>query len=234
MAVTVDKVGHGSTTGYTSYGDFRLTHSASVLGYRGYKAASPAKRAQKAEDASLPESHVTRGGYLHVAKTVRTGDRVVLVRTFGRSASEGRMDAMPRAERPKPQLSRPTAPAPAAQVSAKAFAMHMEHLEFLRQVSTGESPSISTDTARIASAAWRLIWKASVYKIPVPAAGTGPDGEMFYAWNAGRYHLELEIIPGQSAEFFYRDRETGEFWGEDYEVGAPLPARIVSKLGLFQ
>jgi hypothetical protein len=57
---------------------------------------------------------------------------------------------------------------------------------------------------------------------------------MFYAWNCGRHHLELEIVPGRPAEFFYRDRETEEFWGEDYEVGAPLPAEVVSKLPLFQ
>jgi hypothetical protein len=125
-------------------------------------------------------------------------------------------------------------------LSAKQFAseklstMYLEHLDFLNQVSTGEHPPIAPDTASQAITAWRQIWKASEYKMPVPAAATGPDGEMFYVWNAGRYHLELEIIPGRPAEFFYRDRETGEFWGEDYEVGEPLPAGIISMLPLFQ
>jgi hypothetical protein len=45
--------------------------------------------------------------------------------------------------------------------------------------------------------------------------------------------LELEIIPGQPAEFFYRDRESGELWAEDYAIGDPLPATAISKLKLF-
>ena len=57
---------------------------------------------------------------------------------------------------------------------------------------------------------------------------------MFYSWDSGRHHLELEIIPGQPAEFFYRDRETEQFWGEDYTIGDRLPTRVVEKLSLFR
>lgn len=234
MAATADKVRHGTAIGYPTHGDYRQAHSSSGYGYRGYKAASAVKRDQKDEDASLPENCLTRGDYLRVAKTVRAGERVIFGRTHGRSTPDSRMDAMPRGECPEPQPVRAAEPAPAALIPPKAFTMHMEHLDFLKQVSTGENASISPDMARSANMAWRLIWKASDFKIPVPAAGTGPDGEMFYAWNAGRHHLELEIIAGQPAEFFYRDRETGEYWGEDYDVGSPLPAKIVAKLGLFQ
>jgi hypothetical protein len=111
---------------------------------------------------------------------------------------------------------------------------HLAHLEYLARVSTGPNPPITAETAKNAKIAWLAIRKASHGRVPVPSAGTGPDGEMFYAWKNGRYHLELEIIPGQPAEFFYSDRETGEFWGEDFEVGTPLPPSIVSKLTLFQ
>jgi len=79
-----------------------------------------------------------------------------------------------------------------------------------------------------------LIALASNGEIAVPAACTGPDGEMFYSWDSGRHHLELEIIPGKPAEFFYRDRETEMVWGEDYIIGTSLPAAVVDKLSLFR
>jgi hypothetical protein len=71
------------------------------------------------------------------------------------------------------------------------------------------------------------------FALPIPAACTGPDGQMLYTWDRGKHHLELEIIPGQSAEYFYRDRETGELWGEDYTIGDPLSPDAIRKLKLF-
>jgi hypothetical protein len=45
--------------------------------------------------------------------------------------------------------------------------------------------------------------------------------------------MELEIVPNEPAFFFYRDRQTGETWSQDYEVGDRLTAGIVSRLELF-
>ncbi len=101
------------------------------------------------------------------------------------------------------------------------------------RVSTGASALISGETATSAKRAWATILVASGGQIPIPAACTGPDGEMLYSWDQGRHHLELEIIPGKVAEFFYRDRETEQFWGEDYVVGDPLPAKVIQSLHLF-
>jgi hypothetical protein len=112
-------------------------------------------------------------------------------------------------------------------------AKHKKHLEYLTRVSTSECAVITPTTAVLAARAWRDIWTASRGQMSIPAACTGPDGEMFYSWDRGRHHLELEIIPGQPAEFFYRDRETEQFWGDDYTIGDPLPARVVEKLTLF-
>jgi hypothetical protein len=108
------------------------------------------------------------------------------------------------------------------------------HLEYLKQVSTvGNPPPISEQTARLAEIAWQEIWKASRYTMPVPAACTGPDGEMCYSWDRGPHHLELEIIPGRPAEFFYRDRSSEQVWGEDYEIGERLSDEAVAKLNLL-
>lgn len=74
---------------------------------------------------------------------------------------------------------------------------------------------------------------ASDHRLPAPASCSGPDGVMFYSWDRGRYHLEIEILPDDTAEFFYRDRETEEFWGVDIAVGDPIPTKVVEILGLF-
>lgn len=115
----------------------------------------------------------------------------------------------------------------------KVVKMHMEHLEYLRQASTGDCPLLTLETALMAAKAWNLIWSASGGKMPIPAACTGPDGQMLYAWDHGRHHLELEIFPNKPAEFFYKDRETRELWNEDYNIGDPIPAEVVQKLGFF-
>jgi hypothetical protein len=119
-------------------------------------------------------------------------------------------------------------------LSYDAFTGHLGHLAYLNRVAAGVSPLISTETAELAKQAWSGVLSATAGDMPVPAACTGPDGEMFYSWDRGRHHLELEIIPGQPAEFFYRDRKAEEFWGEDYTIGNPLPARVIEKLPLFR
>ena len=227
MTGTLANLGFDTTTGNARF-------------VRDYLIATPPQEDRPKPLPEPPLSVMTRlAEYLPPQKPTLTESMGLVVRAFLRVMSSVRVEAASRGAPLQPTMPqvapiRPQVRAARQEMSAKAFTMHMEHLSFLKHVSTGERPSITPDTARSASTAWRVIWRASDYKMPVPAAGTGPDGEMFYAWNAGRYHLELEIIPGQPAEFFYRDRETGEFWGEDYEVGAPLPAKIVAKLGLFQ
>jgi len=118
-------------------------------------------------------------------------------------------------------------------LSAKAFTAHLEHLEFLNRVSTGDDATITPETALQAGEAWQQIWLASGGKIPVPSACTNADGKVFYSWDCGRYHLDLDIIPGEPAEFFFCNRETDEYWCEDYLIGTPLPREVVSKLDLF-
>lgn len=68
--------------------------------------------------------------------------------------------------------------------------------------------------------------------MPIPSAGTGPDGVMFYSWDKDQHHLEAEIFPDRDAEFFYRNRQTEDLWGEDY-AGGPLPDGLLEKLLLF-
>ena len=71
MSTTAAKGGYGAATGYAYQSDYRLTHSGAAYGHRGYKTASPAKRQPKHEEPPLPESCLSRGGYLRATKTLR-------------------------------------------------------------------------------------------------------------------------------------------------------------------
>jgi hypothetical protein len=110
---------------------------------------------------------------------------------------------------------------------------HTEHMRYLDEVSAGDDPLITSITATLAAQAWEQVRAATGDTMPVPSACTGPDGQMFYGWDRGRHHLELEIIPGKPADYFYRDRQTNECWGEEYTVGDPLPGPVLAILSYF-
>jgi len=130
-------------------------------------------------------------------------------------------------------LETPRAQDPIA-ITTDIMLLHVkEHLEFLRHVSTGDKPLISKATAQEARLAWYATWEASGFALPIPAACTGPDGKLLFAWDKGRHHLELEFIPGGVPEFFYRDRDSGELWDEDYTIGAPISPEVHRKIRFF-
>jgi len=236
MTATVANAGYD--TGTANQADFPFIPCAHERGYHGYEPAKvpTGHRPKPDPEPSLTDDEQRRAGYMRVQKSLHAGESIIVMKAVVHGNSYRLIRASIPIEQPK-RFASPHASlvsSPRHMYSAKNFVMHLDHLSFLKRVSTGEDPPITPETARLASNAWRIIWKASDYKMPVPSAGTGPDGEMFYAWNSGRHHLELEIIPGQPAEFFYRDRESGEFWGMDYDIGATLPAMIISKLTLFR
>lgn len=117
--------------------------------------------------------------------------------------------------------------------SVEQQAKHEEHRQYLQRVSTeGKPPPITRATAKKSWDLWLAVRKAAGSSLPIPSAGTGPDGVMFYSWDKGDHHLEAEIFPDRDTEFFYRNRRTGDLWGEDHAGGA-LPAVLLDKLSLF-
>jgi hypothetical protein len=108
----------------------------------------------------------------------------------------------------------------------------LEHFNYLVNVSKPEKELISRATAKLAAKMWIDCWSATGYALPVPAACTGPDGQMHYSWDREQHHLELEITLEEVPTFFYRNRETGELWMEECAADG-LPAGAVQKLKLF-
>jgi hypothetical protein len=167
---------------------------------------------------------------------LRLKEKSFVVRAVARGATYAFVqvvDAPVERAEPDPPLKPSPARIAKKLATLKAISKHVEHLKYLDEVSTGDHPLITPETASLAVKAWGLIWAASGGKMPVPAACTGPDGQMLYAWDQGRHHLELEIIPLKPAEFFYKDRQTRELWGEDYTIGDPIPAEAVEKFRFF-
>lgn len=131
-------------------------------------------------------------------------------------------------------LTPPRVKSDRSQSNRKGFVERLiEHLNYLRSVSSGARSLISPETAKQAMLAWCTMWEATGFALPIPDACTGPDGKMLYSWDRGKDHLELEIIPGQASEFFYRDRESGYLWGEDYIIGEPLSQEALKRIKLF-
>jgi hypothetical protein len=105
------------------------------------------------------------------------------------------------------------------------------HLDFLREQSTGLSPSITTVTASLAEKVWFNLSKLIGRSLPVPSAATGPDGQVLYSWSVGKDHLEIEILPTGSAEVFYRNRISGENWLTEYLIDRQdIPAKATDRL----
>lgn len=170
-------------------------------------------------------------------KGPRSADRIVARKEFstGMSGAGASYIRIPSALTALAKVDRPTTPrSDPNPLKVPSLSLdELRHRFYLSRVSLGKEATIARGTAIVAEQLWQLVSKESQYRLPVPAACTGSDGEMFYAWDRGRHHLEAEIIPGQDVEFFYRDRETGQFWAEDYRPGDKLPSLVVAALTLF-
>jgi hypothetical protein len=106
---------------------------------------------------------------------------------------------------------------------------HARHLEFLRTVNY-DAAAVEVIEAAFLSG---VLHGVTGGMMPVPAALTGHVGAMFYSWDRGRHHLELELTAGEPAYFFYGDRDSGESWGQEYMIGDPLPDRVLAVLDHF-
>lgn len=87
-----------------------------------------------------------------------------------------------------------------------------EHIEYLKRVSSGDKPLINMDVYDRSIFIYEITQGFTGGRMPPPAACTGPHGEMFYSWDKGPHHLEVEITPRGLTEWFYRNRDTGEFY----------------------
>lgn len=69
--------------------------------------------------------------------------------------------------------------------------------------------------------------------LEVPDACPGSRDNFMYTWSRSEHYLECEIFATGEVEFFYRNRSTGEVWGEDTTLEQGFSTDILDKVSLF-
>jgi hypothetical protein len=113
----------------------------------------------------------------------------------------------------------------------KEFARHQRLFNYLVQIITAKE--IAGDTANRAWKAWENLSKASDKTLSAPDAAPGPNGELLYTWDKAEHHFELEVFPTGGAEFFYRNRTSGELWDAEYDFSQTPSEEVKTKLRFF-
>ena len=69
--------------------------------------------------------------------------------------------------------------------------------------------------------------------LEVPDACPGSKNNFMYTWSKSEHYLECEIFGTGEIEFFYRNRNTGEVWGDDTTLEQGFSGDILDKASLF-
>lgn len=117
---------------------------------------------------------------------------------------------------------------PTLQAPAASLRRVQGLIDYLDQI-TADS-QVTPQLARLAWDAWNSLSAATGNSLPVPDACPGSEGELLYTWDRDEHHLELEIFPAAPAEFFYRNRQTGDLWECEHVIGQPLPSEALARL----
>lgn len=69
--------------------------------------------------------------------------------------------------------------------------------------------------------------------LEVPDACPGAKDNFMYTWSKAEHYLECEIFGTGEIEFFYRNRNNGQVWGEDTTLEQAFSTDILDKASLF-
>jgi hypothetical protein len=69
--------------------------------------------------------------------------------------------------------------------------------------------------------------------LEVPDACPGHSDNLMYTWSKSEHYLECEIFGNRAVEFFYRNRKSGEVWGEDTTLEHGFSTAILEKATCF-
>jgi hypothetical protein len=94
-------------------------------------------------------------------------------------------------------------------------------------------------TVAVLEYSWQT-WNAlSIYfsrkslRLEVPDACPGQDNDFMYTWSKSEHYLECEIFGNRTIEFFYRNRNSGEVWGEETTLEQGFSTSILGKVSIF-
>jgi len=67
-------------------------------------------------------------------------------------------------------------------------------------------------------------------KFPLPHAGPTPDGAFQLVWDRGSHHIDIDIYQDGTFEWFYSNRLTNAFYGDEGCKIGSLPSELVQYL----
>lgn len=105
---------------------------------------------------------------------------------------------------------------------------------FRDAVTRGETQN---DTALRALRAWGRVKNHMPGLLAVPNMSIGESGKILLFWESGSHYIELETLPDEpQVELFYRNRQTRDYYGEDWlsEKGTPLPDYFCEQFNQFR
>jgi hypothetical protein len=83
---------------------------------------------------------------------------------------------------------------------------------------------------------WQELSKVSSkrgFYLSVPDACPGQNNNFMYTWSKDEHYLECEVFGSGEVEFFYKNRETNDVWGEDTVLEEGFSSNILDKVALF-
>ena len=92
-------------------------------------------------------------------------------------------------------------------------------------------PSLS----RKCISATRTLWAALADELPAlpdPETGHSEHGGLQLFWDWGVMHVNADVLPDGTLEWFARNRETGETWGAEGCSVHDAPRALITELGL--
>lgn len=113
----------------------------------------------------------------------------------------------------------------------------LNYLQTLRdEVRHNEESEFTIALLDLAEQVWLSLrdnFQARSEYLEVPDACPGSENNFMYVWSKAEHYLECEIFGNGAVEFFYRNRSTGDNWGEDTTIGYGLSTTIFDKVSLF-
>jgi hypothetical protein len=77
---------------------------------------------------------------------------------------------------------------------------------------------------------WDTLGDRLGQRLPLPLTKPTSSGAIQLAWDAGRYYVEIDVLPAGELEWFFRDRESKEVDGTDEDPVVGLPPELVERL----
>jgi hypothetical protein len=89
---------------------------------------------------------------------------------------------------------------------------------------------VSDRTAALSRELWGALRRAHP-TVPVPDAGPSEDGNFFLTLDTGQYFFEIEIRQDGTYDWFFKNRGTGAYEGDERIPIPHIPALLAQRIG---